>query len=203
MTQLSATWLVEHVVSTYHELYYIWITTTDADINIKSRGLPRHQATYHVAWQRMARPSECSIWVRHTQTNLMHFICCCFLLFSVNTKCGPVSSRCRACKHISRMFFSSRSIPLSNLTCASTFYAYVYIIMTYVVVCALWCTHCCTSRGRVPADTKRWITVGLILVHRLRRWTSIKLALFPRLVSAGLWILGCMEHVDTDRAHSW
>ena len=36
-----------------------------------------------------------------------------------------------------------------------------------------------------PADTIRWIIVGLALVQRRRRWTSAKPALIQRLVSAG------------------
>ena len=37
-----------------------------------------------------------------------------------------------------------------------------------------------------PADTRRWINVGLTLVHRLRRWTNVKPTLFQRLVFTGL-----------------
>ena len=37
-----------------------------------------------------------------------------------------------------------------------------------------------------PADTRRWINVGLTLVHRLRRWTNGKPTLNQRLVSAGI-----------------
>ena len=40
-----------------------------------------------------------------------------------------------------------------------------------------------------PADTRRWINVGLTLVHRLRSWTNVKPALIQRLVSAGF---GCI-----------
>ena len=36
-----------------------------------------------------------------------------------------------------------------------------------------------------PADTRRWINVGLMLVHRLRHWTNVKPTLLERLVSAG------------------
>ena len=35
-----------------------------------------------------------------------------------------------------------------------------------------------------PADTRRWINVGLTLVHRLRRWTNVKPTLIQHLVSA-------------------
>ena len=35
-------------------------------------------------------------------------------------------------------------------------------------------------------DTRRLINVGLMLVHRLRRWTNVKPTLIQRLVSAGL-----------------
>ena len=38
----------------------------------------------------------------------------------------------------------------------------------------------------IPADTRRWINVGLTLVHRLRRWTNVKPTLIQRLVSAGI-----------------
>ena len=37
-----------------------------------------------------------------------------------------------------------------------------------------------------PADTRRWINVGLALVHRLRRWTNAKPTLIQRLESAGI-----------------
>ena len=37
-----------------------------------------------------------------------------------------------------------------------------------------------------PAETRRWINVGLTLVHRLRRWTKVKPTLIQCLVSAGL-----------------
>ena len=36
-----------------------------------------------------------------------------------------------------------------------------------------------------PADTRRWINIGLTLVHRLRRWTNVKPTLIQRLVPAG------------------
>ena len=36
-----------------------------------------------------------------------------------------------------------------------------------------------------PADTIRWINVGLRLVHRCRRWTNVKQTLIQRLWSAG------------------
>ena len=45
-----------------------------------------------------------------------------------------------------------------------------------------------------PADTRRWINVGLTLVHRLRRWTNVNPTLIQRLVSAG-WP-GFRIHVD-------
>ena len=38
----------------------------------------------------------------------------------------------------------------------------------------------------VPAHTRRWINVGLTLVHRLRRWPNIKTTLIKRIVSAGV-----------------
>ena len=38
---------------------------------------------------------------------------------------------------------------------------------------------------RDPADTIRWINVGLTLVHRQRRWTNVNPPLNQRLVSAG------------------
>ena len=40
--------------------------------------------------------------------------------------------------------------------------------------------------GPSPADTRRWINVGLTLVQRRRRWTNFKPALIQRFVSAGL-----------------
>ena len=36
-----------------------------------------------------------------------------------------------------------------------------------------------------PADTRRWINVGLTLVQRSRRWTNVKTTLIQRRVSAG------------------
>ena len=36
-----------------------------------------------------------------------------------------------------------------------------------------------------PADTRRWINVGLTLVHRLRRGIKVKPTLIQYLVSAG------------------
>ena len=42
-----------------------------------------------------------------------------------------------------------------------------------------------------PAGTRRRISVGLTLVHRLRRWTNVKPTLIRRLVSAGLWCPSC------------
>ena len=38
----------------------------------------------------------------------------------------------------------------------------------------------------IPANTRRWINVGLTLVHRLRRWTNVKPTLIQRRVSAGI-----------------
>ena len=35
-----------------------------------------------------------------------------------------------------------------------------------------------------PANTRRWINVGLTLVQRRRRWTNVKPTLIQRLVSA-------------------
>ena len=44
----------------------------------------------------------------------------------------------------------------------------------------------CLSAGpRCSAVTRRWINVGLPLVHRLRRWNNGKPTLIRRLVSAG------------------
>ena len=46
----------------------------------------------------------------------------------------------------------------------------------------------CSQKVRLrnsPADARRWINVGLTLVHRLRRWTNVKPTLIQHLVSAG------------------
>ena len=37
----------------------------------------------------------------------------------------------------------------------------------------------------LPADTRRWINVGLTLVQRRGRWTNVKPTLIQRIVSAG------------------
>ena len=36
-----------------------------------------------------------------------------------------------------------------------------------------------------PVDARRWINVGLTLVHRRRRWTNVKPTLIKRLLSTG------------------
>ena len=46
-------------------------------------------------------------------------------------------------------------------------------------------------RGLNPAVTRRWIKVGLRLVHRLRRWINGKPAMIQWLVSAGVGRLIC------------
>ena len=38
--------------------------------------------------------------------------------------------------------------------------------------------------SNIPADTRRWNNVSLMLVHSVRRWTNVKLTLIQRLVSA-------------------
>ena len=43
----------------------------------------------------------------------------------------------------------------------------------------------------IPANTICWINVGLMLVHRRRRWTNVKPTLIQRLVSDGMIITGC------------
>ena len=49
-----------------------------------------------------------------------------------------------------------------------------------------------TQRGwHYPANTSRWINVGLMLVNRLRRWTNVKPIVTQRLMPAGyqpLWV---------------
>ena len=52
----------------------------------------------------------------------------------------------------------------------------------------LWCMGIMVSdRSKAkPADTRRFINVGLTFVHRLRRWTNVKPTWIQRLVSAGI-----------------
>ena len=45
-----------------------------------------------------------------------------------------------------------------------------------------------TGNSGLPADTRRWINVGLTLVQRRRRWTSVKPTLMQILESAGLFL---------------
>ena len=54
-----------------------------------------------------------------------------------------------------------------------------------------------------PEDTRRWTNAGLMLVHRLRRWTNIKTALEQRLVftrqktqDAGCTLVVCWLNVE-------
>ena len=54
--------------------------------------------------------------------------------------------------------------------------------------CHTWgvCAMAAAPSAAIPADTRRWITVGLALVQRRRRWTNVKPAVIQRLVSAGI-----------------
>ena len=45
-----------------------------------------------------------------------------------------------------------------------------------------------TACNCIPTNTKRWHSAGLMLAHRLRRWTNIKPALCQHLVFAGISI---------------
>ena len=45
-----------------------------------------------------------------------------------------------------------------------------------------------TACNCIPANTKRWHSAGLMLAHRLRRWSNIKPALCQHLVFAGISI---------------
>ena len=43
----------------------------------------------------------------------------------------------------------------------------------------------------ITADTRRGVNVGLMVVHHLRRWTTIEPTLIQRLVSAGMFVIDC------------
>ena len=51
---------------------------------------------------------------------------------------------------------------------------------------AMWQAFGVTPTRGPPANTRRWINVGLTLTHRLRRLTNVKQTLIQRLVSDGL-----------------
>ena len=53
--------------------------------------------------------------------------------------------------------------------------------------------------NRIPFDSQRRPDVGLMLAHRLRRWTNIKPTLGQRLVFAGFFIMvNLTRYVDTE-----
>ena len=45
--------------------------------------------------------------------------------------------------------------------------------------------HSIQSRTQYPANMRRWLNVGLLLAHRLRRWPNSKPTLGQRLMFAG------------------
>ena len=52
-------------------------------------------------------------------------------------------------------------------------------------ILATWMRIASITNHNNPANTKRWPDVGLLLAHRLCRWTNIKTTLIKRLVFAG------------------
>ena len=53
-----------------------------------------------------------------------------------------------------------------------------------------------SDNGLIPANMRRWPTVGLLLTHRLRRWPNGKPTLGQRLMFAGI-SLGANTHAVT------
>ena len=57
-----------------------------------------------------------------------------------------------------------------------------------------------------PTDTRSWISVSLILAHRLRRWTNIKPTLVQDLVFTGSAVFASHNRLDRiwpDLANTW
>ena len=57
------------------------------------------------------------------------------------------------------------------------------------------------ARHDIQAATRLWINVGMTLVHRLRRWTSVKPTLIQRLVLAGYAPVGLLYTKSDSHPH--
>ena len=73
-----------------------------------------------------------------------------------------------------------------------------------------YCRHCSvvaswitvkSKLSYIPADTRRWINVGLTLVQRRRRWTNVEPTLIQRIVSAGIGRTHVLTSVKHNLSH--
>ena len=114
----------------------------------------------------------------------------------------------------------SQHTPLLTFTCPLSFDRWLSVfppLIFHVVYGIQFVTGCVSIRifgihtTHIPADTRRWINVVLTLVHRRRRWSSVKTTLIQRLVSAGVcvsrygrfwhWerqVVGCRAHTNME-----
>ena len=94
---------------------------------------------------------------------------------------------------------------LCTAVTAVWFHTFILTVTVYqefwiYVTCSLKCRGSyvkgpCITVSVSPADTRRWINVGLPLVQRRRRWANVKPTLIQRLVSAGIYSCLCWKDV--------
>ena len=94
---------------------------------------------------------------------------------------------------------------LCTAVTAAWFHTFILTVTVYqefwvYVTCSLKCRGSyvkgpCITVSVSPADTRRWIIVGLPLVQRRRRWANVKPTLIQRLVSAGIYSYPCWKDV--------